>query len=339
MTAEPALSFTLPSSLEAHEPPELRGSGRDDVRMMVSREGEIDHVRFPDLPSYLSPGDLLVVNRSATLPAALDAVGSAGESFVLHWSSRLQGDLHVVEPRQTSVVRGEQANLPAGGTISFLWPYRGSKRLWIAALELPLPLFAYLRAFGRPITYSYISTEYPIELYQTIFATEDGSAEMPSAGRPFTRKLVHEAKRRGAGIASILLHAGVASLESGERPQEEWFEVGKRTVEAVERSRRGGGRIIAVGTTVVRALESAVDSRGELTATRGWTDLVIDGSRSLRVVNGLLTGLHEPRATHLAMLQAFLSPQDLHRAYEEALEKGYLWHEFGDTHLILGRKD
>ena len=335
MTAEPALKFTLPATLEATQPPELRGTARDDVRMMVSRDGAIEHARFPDLPRYLMAGDLLIVNRSATLPAALEARRSTGESFALHWSTRLPGGLHVVEPRQTRIDRGEEATLPSGGRVAFLWPYRGSKRLWIAALELPLPLFAYLRAFGRPITYSYINQKYPIDMYQTIFASEDGSAEMPSAARPFTFEIVDAVRRQGAAFTSTLLHAGVASLETGEDPQDEWFEVGQRTVAAVERSRRRGGRIIAVGTTVVRALESALDSRGELIATRGWTDLVIDGSRSLRIVNGLITGLHEPRATHLAMLQAFLSPQELHRAYEEALEKGYLWHEFGDIHLIL----
>lgn len=335
MTAVAVPGFTLPRSLEATEPPELRGSGRDDVKMLVSRGDSVEHVHFRDLPRYLSPGDLLVVNRSATVPAALTARRADGETFALHLSTRLPGGLHVVEPRRTRVERGEEAELPAGGLVSFLWPYHGSNRLWIAALTLPLELGAYLRAFGRPIRYDYMERQYPIEMYQTMFASVEGSAEMPSAGRPFTPEMVAAVKRQGAEIASILLHTGVASLETGEPPYEEWFEVDRDAVEAVRRSRERGGRIVAVGTTVVRALESSLGRDGEPVASRGWTDLVLDGSRPPRLVDSLLTGLHEPRATHLAMLEAFLSPDLLAWAYDEARQHRYLWHEFGDLHLIL----
>lgn len=329
------VDFELPKELEAREPAELRGSGRDDVRLLVSRGDEIIHAHFRQLPRFLEPGDLLVLNTTATLPAALSAIRDDGEVIALHVSTPLPGGLVVVEPRQTSVGEGERLVLPGEASAILLAPYRDSKRLWIARMTLDRPLRDYLLQFGRPITYSYIDRRYPLDAYQTVYASEPGSAEMPSAGRAFTRALLVCLRRRGVRLAKLVLHAGVASLETHERPYEEYFEVPARTADEVRRARERGGRVVAVGTTVVRALESSVDRAGRVIASRGWTDLVITPERGVRVVDGLLTGLHEPRATHLAMLEAIAGRARIEKAYQAALERKYLWHEFGDLHLIV----
>lgn len=340
------IDFTLPPQLEATMPAELRGHGRDDVRMLVSyREGDrMIHAHFRELPVFLKPGDLVVLNTTATLPSALTAVRKNGDIIDLHVSTQhvgqasacpvgLKPDLHVVEPRRVEVHEGEQLALFGGARATLLTPYRDSKRLWIAKFSTDVRKL--LLEFGRPITYSYVKQQFPIDAYQTVFAREPGSAEMPSAGRAFTREMLVCLRRSGVRLAKLVLHAGVASLENHERPYEEWYEVPARTAELVRRTRDEGGRVIAVGTTVVRALESSVDAAGHVIASTGWTDLVITPERGVRVVDGLLTGLHEPRATHLAMLEAIAGHDVIARAYAEAIESEYLWHEFGDVHLIL----
>jgi S-adenosylmethionine:tRNA ribosyltransferase-isomerase len=332
-----ALEFVVPPELEASGPPEARRVARDQVRMLVSRldRGEIVHGRFPQLPLFLRAGDLLVVNESATIPAALRARTSGGDLIALHVSTRLPAGLWIVEPREANVQRGDELVLPGDGRAQLFAPLAGSKRLWVAALDLPLEPMAYFARWGKPIAYKYVRGEWPIEAYQTIFAATPGSAEMPSAGRPFTKDVVRAVRERGVEIARILLHTGVASPERDEPPGEEYFSVPVETVQAVRSAKADGGRVIAVGTTVVRALESALDGSGRIVATQGWTDLVITPARGVRVVDGLLTGLHEPRSTHLAMLEAIAGPNAVSVAYRAALDAGYLWHEFGDVHLIV----
>jgi S-adenosylmethionine:tRNA ribosyltransferase-isomerase len=320
-----AYDFELPRHLEAHEPAELRGTGRDDVRLLVTRreDDSVVHAHFRDFPQFLRAGDLVVLNTTATLPAAVNN---------LHFSMQLPGGLVMVEPR------GEHSrvmHLPGDVTVTLLVPYRDSKRLWLAHVDGVSDLRAYLQRYGRPITYSYVDRSFPIDAYQTVFADAPGSAEMPSAGRAFTRGMLVCLRRRGVRLAKLVLHAGVASLESHERPYEEYYEVPARTADEVRRAKERGGRVIAVGTTVVRALESSVDRAGRVIASKGWTDLVITPNRPLRAVDALLTGLHEPKATHLAMLEALAGRAHVEKAYAAALEREYLWHEFGDLHLLL----
>lgn len=331
------ISFELPPALEAREPPEARGLARDEVRLMVShrRDDRIIHARFFDLSSLLEPGDLVVVNDSATLPAALTAVCEDNSRIALHLSTRLASDMWVVEPRESAVRAGEQLELPGGGRALLLARHRGSRRLWVARLALPEPILPYLVRWGRPIKYPYVTEDWPIETYQTVYANRPGSAEMPSAGRAFSRRVIESLASRGVGMAAITLHTGVASLEDAEPPYEEWFEVSAAAAEAIARTRSSGGRLIAVGTTVVRALESAADAAGRMLPARGWTDLVITPERGTRVEYRLLTGFHAPRASHLFMLEAISRRLHLENAYGAALDNGYLWHEFGDLHLIL----
>lgn len=337
MPATTSIDFTIPKELEASAPPEARGLTRDGVRLLVSylRSDRITHARFSDLPELLRPSDLLVVNTSATLPAALTVKRSDGSEIAMHLSTRLPAGLFVVEFRQATVTAGEEFALPEGGSAVALVRYPKSNRLWVASLDLPAPLLPYLGRWGRPIAYSYVRGSWPIQTYQTVYASVPGSAEMPSAGRPFTPEILDRLTLNGVFLASIVLHTGVASMEHDEPPYEEYFEVPHETAAAIERARKGRGRVIAVGTTVVRALESSLDAAGRPIASRGWTDLVITPRHGIKAIDGLVTGFHEPKATHLALLEAIVGRPHLERAYRAALEAGYLWHEFGDLHLIL----
>ncbi len=331
------LDFSLPPDLEAHEPPEARGLRRDQVRLLVScgDANRIANARFSDVANFLRPGDLVVANDSATLPAALTAAREDGCLVALHLSTRLEADLWVVEPRRTEVSEGDVLALTGGGSVLLLYPYRGSRRLWIARVRVDVDILDYLHRWGRPIAYPYLRRGWPLSYYQTVYAAEPGSVEMPSAGRAFTHRTLAALKRRGVGFATLTLHTGVASLEDHEPPYPEQFSVPWRTAQAVRETRARGGRVVGVGTTVVRALESAVDETGEVEARHGWTEVVITPERGVRAVDALLTGLHEPRSSHLAMLEAIAGREHLERAYQAALEGRYLWHEFGDLHLIL----
>jgi len=331
------LDFVLPEELEAREPPEARGLPRDQVRLLVSycRDDRIVHTRFDELTTYLRGGDLLIVNVSETLPAALMAKRQDGAEIALNLSTQLDGPVWVVEARKTAMVPGERLELPAHGSATFLEPYQRSWRLWKARLDLPEPVLAYLHRYGKPIAYPYVTREWPLEMYQTVYASRPGSAEMPSAGRAFSPRVIEGLRQKGIRIAPIVLHTGVSSLEKDEPPYAESYEVPQTTVDAVREAKAAGGRVVAVGTTVVRALESSVDASGQLIASSGWTELVITPERGVSVVDGLLTGFHEPKASHLAMLEAIAGREHLRKTYEAALDGGYLWHEFGDLHLIL----
>jgi S-adenosylmethionine:tRNA ribosyltransferase-isomerase len=341
-----AAIVVLDSAHAAHEPPEARGVQRDDVRLMVSRGSDPPiHTTFRALPEFLSAGDLVVVNTSATVPAAIDAALADGTPFVLHVSTELPGGLWMVEPRQLIDGRATEpltfepnltrVRLTGGAEIDLLRPAPGSARLWLAALVGNDDLSAILRANGRPIRYRYVDHDWPIDTYQTIFGDQPGSAEMPSAARPFSDALVTALIRRGVGLAPITLHTGVSSLEGHELPYPERFEVTAATASAVNSVHAVGGHVIAVGTTVVRAIESTVDHAGVVHPAEGWTDTVITAQRGVRAVDGLVTGWHEPEATHLAMLEAVAGRPALVDAYAQAFAAGYLWHEFGDSHLLL----
>ncbi len=336
-TAIRPLDFALPPGLEAHEPPEARGLPRDRVRLLVTfgQGHRVVHARFSDFTDFLWPGDLVVANDSATLPAAVTTVRADGSLVALHLSTQLEADLWVVEPRKVRVSPGETLALSGGGSVRLLCAYRGSSRLWVARVQVDGDVCEYLHRWGRPIAYPYLRRGWPLDYYQTVYAAEPGSAEMPSAGRAFTQRTLASLKRRGIGFATLTLHTGVASLEDHEPPYPERFEVPRSTAEAIRATRASGGRVVAVGTTVVRALESAADDSGTVRAHHGWTELVITPERGVRVVDGLLTGFHEPRSSHLAMLEAIAGREHVERSYRAALDSRYLWHEFGDLHLLL----
>ncbi|NMI57354.1 MULTISPECIES: S-adenosylmethionine:tRNA ribosyltransferase-isomerase [unclassified Streptomyces] len=347
----------VPEERSARVPAEQRGPGRDrdSVRLLVSCGTEVSHHAFVELPRRLRAGDLLIVNTSPTLAAAVDGwIGHA--RVVVHFSTRGDDGRWAVELRDPDG-RGTtraRAGGPAGTKVRLagdvrlvleepLTPYGSTltpygSRLWWGRVSEP-DVLGLLRRHGRPIRYSYTQRDQPLSVYQTVFALPSadggGSAEMPSAARPFTARLVAELVSRGVQFAPITLHTGVASAEAHEPPYPERYEVPEASARLINAARAGEGRILAVGTTAVRAVESAVDAGGVVRARKGWTDLVVTPERGVRVVDGLLTGLHEPEASHLLMLEAIAGRAAIERSYGEALSGLYLWHEFGDVHLIL----
>lgn len=342
----PRARFDLPRDREASVPPEARGLSRDEVRMLVVGRTGVEHRTFHDLPTLLHPGDLVVVNVSATLPAAVDLVRH-GVPAVLHVSTQTDDGRWVVElrrPDRTGPVEdlsaGEVLRAPGGQRLRVLAPHpKGQARLWSV---LPLPTTSvvdYLGEHGRPIRYAYVSGDWPLSATQTVFATEPGSAEMPSAGRPFTERTLVDLMARGVPVVPVVLHTGVSSQEAHEPPQPERFTVPEVTARLVNSTHAAGRRVVAVGTTVVRALETVADRTGRVHPATGWTDLVLGPRRRARTVTGLVTGLHTPEASHLDLLEAVAGPDALAAAYDAVTEiedeRGYLWHEFGDTTLFL----
>ncbi|HEY3713017.1 MAG TPA: S-adenosylmethionine:tRNA ribosyltransferase-isomerase [Jatrophihabitantaceae bacterium] len=335
--------FDLPDELSAGEPPEQRGLARDQVRLLVARSGGTDHAHFADLAGFLAPGDLVVVNTSATLAAAVEGTRSDGREVSVHFSTALDDGTWLVEVRPRidatapvpDAVAGERIELAIGVGLTLLAPHRGSDRLWSADVAVEGDVETYLARYGRPITYSYVRDRPPIDAYQTVFARDPGSAEMPSAGRPFTAELVTSLVSAGVGVAPITLHTGVSSLEEGEPPLRERYRVPASTARLVNLTRASGGRIVAVGTTVTRALETVAHVDGWVAGGSGWTDLVLGPQRPARVVDGLITGWHAPGASHLLLLESVAGADLVASAYQEALVERYLWHEFGDSCLLL----
>jgi len=339
MTTLAALDdFTLPASLEAHDPPEARGLPRDGVWMLVSRRasGEISQHGFADLPGLLLPGDLLVINTTATLPAQV----RVSAELAVHFSGPRPDGSWLTELRlirgKTTVPNdrgypGQRLALPGGAVLTL--EGRATARLWRARLSVAV--VPYLLRYGKPIRYAYVPREWPLSYYQTVFAREPGSAEMPSASRPFSPSVVTRLVSAGVLIAPLTLHCGVSSLEGDEDPYPEPYDVPPATADLVNHVRARGDRVIAGGTTVVRALETVAAADGRVAAGAGWTSHVVTPETGVRAVDGLLTGLHEPRSSHLRMLAAFAGPGLLSRCYQAAIDAGYLWHEFGDVHLLL----
>ncbi|WP_405566034.1 S-adenosylmethionine:tRNA ribosyltransferase-isomerase [Streptomyces phaeochromogenes] len=350
-------ALRVPEELSARVPAEQRGQGldRDAVRLLVSRGTEVSHHGFAELPGLLRAGDLLIVNTSPTLAAAVD--GRIGHArVVVHFSTRGDDGRWAVEVRDpdgrgTTRARaggpaGTEVRLPGGVRLVLEEPLTGrSPRLWWGRVSEPggrVPEADVLRLLGRhgrPIRYSYTERDQPLSAYQTVFALPAadgaGSAEMPSAARPFTARLVAALVSRGVQFAPVTLHTGVASAEAHEPPYPERFAVPETSARLINAARAGDGRVVAVGTTAVRAVESATGADGVVRAAEGWTYLVVTPERGVRVVDGLLTGLHEPEASHLLMLEAVAGRAAIDRGYEAALRGRYLWHEFGDVHLIL----
>jgi S-adenosylmethionine:tRNA ribosyltransferase-isomerase len=335
-------NLTFPELPPAFAPAEARGRSRDDVAMLVATrsDGTLRSARFDELPQFLQAGDLLVVNTSATIPAELPAQLRGVELYV-HLSTRLARSRWVVELRTADLrpldrpVLGTRLELPEGGYLTLLEAYRGSERLTEAELFVPAGITAYLARHGAAIRYGEPRPSWPLTAYQTVFALEPGSAEMPSAGRPFSAELVTALVSRGILVAPLTLHAGVSSLERDEPPYPERYAVPPETARLVNAVHGWNRRVIAVGTTVVRALETVTTPDGTATAGAGWTGVVITPERGLACVDGLITGWHEPLSSHIHILEAAGGRELLERSYTMAAELGFVGHEFGDAHLVL----
>ncbi len=346
-------TFTLPPELSAKEPPERRGIRRDHVRLLVidRAAGRIEHTRFDKIADYLRAGDLLVFNSSRTLPASLrgcECSAAHGPCMEVRLAERLPDDSWLAllvceqgDPFGCGLRAGMQIEFAEGLAATVLGRDANIPRLWQLRFSISgIELVDLIYRLGKPIRYEYVSAPWDLDYYQTVYATEPGSAEMPSAGRAFTWKLLLDLKRRSIDSAYIVLHTGLSSYMDDEldrqhpASEEEYF-VNRITAAKINQARESGGRIVAVGTTVVRALESAASKNGSVTEAHGYTRLKIDHQHRLKAVDGLLTGLHEPEASHLELLSAFLPAEQIHAAYREAIGLRYLWHEFGDLNLIL----
>jgi S-adenosylmethionine:tRNA ribosyltransferase-isomerase len=338
-------TFTLPPGSEADAPPEERGLPRDAVRLMAVSRQAIRHHRFRDLPDLLEPGDLVVVNTSATLPARVDARRADGRTVPLHVSAQLDDGTWVVEVRRPAndgpdpgAEPGTVLALPGGVRLRLDRAFPDAARaarLWRARPDPQVMTTVYLPAHGRPIGYGYLRHEIALADLQNVYATEPGSAEMASAGRPISEHVVTRLAARGVPVVPLVLHTGVSSPELHEPPAPERFRVPEVTARLVTSTRSAGHRVVAVGTTVTRALETATDDDGVTRPAAGWTDLVLGPDRPARAVTGLITGLHAPEASHLLLLEAVAGEDLVSRAYAAAVEEHYLWHEFGDSMLFL----
>jgi S-adenosylmethionine:tRNA ribosyltransferase-isomerase len=368
-------------------PIEASGRRRDEARMLVVSPSGAADTTFGALGEFLAPGDVLVVNTSGTLPAALPVQGPAfgrggPEGLLLHLGTELPGGLRLVELRTATGfgsahcadARPGTVRLPGGARAQLLSPWpaspgpadgparlsawpaspgpaegptglsawpaspgpaEGPARLWVARLDVPGDPLTWLADHGRPIRYGEPAEPWPIAAYQTVFATEPGSAEMPSAARGFTAGLVTALVSAGVIIAPLLLHCGVSSPEAGEAPQPERYRVPAGTAALVNAARAGGRRVVAVGTTAVRALETVADPTGTVHPGAGLTELVISPGRGVRAVDALITGWHEPQASHLELIAAVAGAELIERSYSTAHALGYHGHEFGDFHLLL----
>lgn len=336
-------TFEVPESLVATGPPERAGARRDAVAMLVASRGgdRLDRSTVAALPRWLRPTDVLVLNVSQTLPAAVPVAG--GGRRMLHLASPQPDGTWIVEPR----LRAGPGTAPLPLHTPVTWVLAGGgrarlvrrfpdemsePRLWVAELDLPESMELYLDRHGEPIRYGYVAAPWPLDAYRTIYGTRPGSAEMPSAGRPLTRRLMHGLTRRGVDLVPVVLHCGVSSSQI---PVPERFEVPASTARRIVAARTHGGRVIAVGTSVVRALASATDGTGAVRPAAGWTDLRIGPRDEIPAVDGLLTGWHEPDASHLDLLTAVAGREVVERSYRAALETGMRWHEFGDVLLVV----
>jgi S-adenosylmethionine:tRNA ribosyltransferase-isomerase len=336
--------------------------GRTRLLIVDPRSGRRADALARDLPDWLGAGDLLIVNDAATLPASLRGRGARAEAVRedrreseveirltglgdATWRAVLfgAGDWRTPtehRPPPPTLAVGDRVIFEGGltGTVEVVSPI--SPRLVELRFDREgAALWAALYRAGRPVQYAYLREPLALWSVQTVFAGRPWAAEMPSAGRPLDWETLLTLRRRGVEVAAVTHAAGLSSTGDptldAALPLPERFEIPAASVEAIARARARGGRIIAVGTTVVRALEGCVRARGELSAGAGETDLVLGPGFAPRVVDGIVTGMHGPGESHFELLNAFADRDGLRAAFEQAAAAGYLAHEFGDATLIL----
>jgi len=316
--------------------------------------GRFRDTTLTELPALLRSGDLLIVNDAATLPASLSAIAPGGARVELRllgemedrrWRAVLfgEGDWHLrTEERPAPPILRTGDVLQLDGlraTVVSVW-YTSPRLVELRFDAEGAALWSALYRLGRPIQYAHLEAGLALSDVQTVYASRPWAAELPSAGRPLSWEVLLDLKARGIALGALTHAAGLSSTGDPALdralPLPERYEIPVETVDAVGRARAAGGRVVAVGTSVVRALEgSGARHGGTLVAGRGTTDLVIAPGFVPRVVDGLLTGFHEPGSSHLGLLRAFVPPPLLDAAYTHAEAEGYRGHEFGDSNLIL----
>lgn len=332
---------------DSHLPPEFYGRERDDVKLLTidRRTGLYSSSPFVQLPRFLKTDDLLVFNDSALVPSsvAVFETASGEKGFLNIGTSRKQGRI-LVEPRPKSFNRllgtGPIEMVILGGSqrIRLEERHDAFNRFFWATTELDETNFRQmLYSYGSPVTYDHVPFKLPLEFYKTLYSRNPGSAEFPSASRPFTHRVMAGLRDRGVETCTITLHCNLSPLEPSEFGQSdallpEQYTIPPETADTLNEALSSGRRLIAVGTSVVRALESAY--RGKIVSGSSQTDLFIRPGHEIRSVAGLITGLHDPESSHIEMISAFLDDSVLRSAYSTAASIGYEWHEFGDLSLI-----
>ncbi|MFD1738200.1 S-adenosylmethionine:tRNA ribosyltransferase-isomerase [Bacillus salitolerans] len=332
--------FEIPTTQSANIPIELTGKSRDSVRMMVldRKTGQFSNHHFNELDSFLQPGDVVVLNNSRTIPAVLK--GKQGKREVeIRLSRRVSA-----QTWEALIVGGIYSNtkcIEFSNEVTATIEGQGSERpLVVLSFSVGgADFYQFIYKYGEPIRYEYIEHPWPLEAYQTVYASVPGSVEMPSAGRAFTWQLLNRLKKKGIEVVILQLHAGLSYYGNDRWPNPtnhpEAFHIPLHTAKVINQAKKDRRRIIAVGTTVVRAIETVADDNGHVRSGEGTTRLYIKAGMKLKAIDGLITGLHEPEASHLDLLTSLIEKKKLIHAYEAALKQGYLWHEFGDMNLIL----
>jgi len=338
-TAE--LDFRLPSHLIRFVPGRLPGGRRDAVRMMVLDRGRgaIEHRRFHHLEELLRPGDVLVVNDSLVLQDELAGDGPGGQPMTLILCGHHADGWHVLVRPARRARRGTVVDI-GGGALRAVLVSPSLDDLWLARFEHDGDFVPLLERFGHRAAPQHRNMKRKSERYRSVYATKPGSLEIPSAGLHFTAELLDRLRAKGVTVAAITLHIGLTELsqyrnirtkrlEEHEVPAE-WYEVTPAASRAILAARRRGGRVVAVGTTVVRTLEVTKARPG-----KGWTDLYIHPGHNFRMVDAMLTNLHQPRSSHLAMVVAFAGKELTLTAYRELVRRRYRFDLFGDSMLII----
>jgi S-adenosylmethionine:tRNA ribosyltransferase-isomerase len=337
------LDYDLPPHLIAQEP----AGDRDGSRLLVvhRKTAVLSHHHFRDLPKLLSPGDHLVLNDTKVLPARLIGrrvkTGGRWEGLFLRQQSDGLWELLAQTRGRPGV--GEQIAIEPGPLRLTLRGRAG--RHWLAEPTPRGPAAELLAVSGRVPLPPYIRKGAAIEAdrdrYQTVYARAEGSVAAPTAGLHFSSGLLERMRERGIGWSSLTLHVGVGTFEpiktddpTKHRIHAEWGEILPETVDAIRRCKDIGGRVIAVGTTATRALETAARS-GQLHPWRGETDIYIYPPFRFRVVDGLITNFHLPLTTLLLLVAAFAGPDLVKRAYEEAIRQSYRFYSYGDAMLVV----
>ncbi len=334
--------FDLPQELIAQTPLETRSQSK---LMVVNREdGSIYHKKFMDIMNYLNPGDCLVLNDSRVIPARLYGVrepnGGKVEILLLKRLSTNQWNVLVKPGKKAKpgdvlnfgdgLLKGEIINIAEEGSRIIEFSYSGIFEEILDKLgSMPLP--------------PYITEELKDkERYQTVYSKYDGSAAAPTAGLHFTNDLLNKIKAKGVNIAFITLHVGLGTFRPvkaenifDHKMHSEFYMVSKDTANIINTTKQNGGKIISVGTTSTRTLESIADANGMIKEVQGWTDIFIYPGYKFKVVDGLITNFHLPESTLIMLVSAFSNREYILNAYNEAIANKYRFFSFGDAMLII----
>lgn len=345
-----AIRFNLTDEQNIKKPHELRGINRDHVKLFVidRKNARTYHSAFNHLSDFLRRGDLLIFNSGRTLPASLKTVNyKAQQNLEVRLAEHLPDDSWLVlflyqnkTHFHSNLKPGLKIKFESGLSASIIERNIHNPRLWKIKFSVTgQELINIFNQIGKPIHYGYISAPLPLEYFLTVFSKDPLTSQMPNAGRAFTWKMIFDLKNKGIDTAFLTIHTGLSSYldnsKAGHLMTEEEYFISASTADKIEAAKISNGRIVAVGTSVVRAIESSALQSGKVIPGHAYTSLRITEEYKLKIADGLITGFHEPEASHLDLISAFLSPAVIKKTYEEAIEKKYLWHEFGDLCLIL----